>query len=92
MIGHIALGEDVIKRVFSFKRLGLIFEPSMRLVKHYEFASNKVTQKLKYLNGIKRYVNDDVMKVMINAYAHSSVNYGIDIWCIQNEERLSKIK
>lgn len=81
-----------IKRVYTFKYLGVWFEPSMRFNKHFHEVSNKVTQRLKYLCGIKRYLTFNVMKVMISAYVHSVVEYAIDVWAVQTNEMLSKLQ
>lgn len=61
-IQRISLNGNVINRVFVFKYLGLWFEPTMGFNKHYEIISKKVSQRLKYLAGIKRFMSVNVMK------------------------------
>lgn len=48
----------------------------------------KVASKLKYLRGFKRYINEHVLKVVINAYVHSVIDYGIEIWAVQSDAML----
>jgi hypothetical protein len=52
----------------------------------------KVVSRIKYLRGIKRYLTPLVMKTMINAYIHSVIDYGIDIWAVQPEAELHQIQ
>lgn len=64
----------------------------MKFEKHYETVCKKVDQRLKYLNGIKKFVSQNTMKVLVNAYAHSVINYAIEVWAIQSDEKLSKLQ
>jgi hypothetical protein len=51
-----------------------------------------VVGKIKYLSGIKRFLTPQVMKIMLNAYIHSVIDYGLDIWAVQPEAELQQIQ
>ena len=81
-----------IIRVFEFKYLGLIFDPCMKFAKHFADVQNKISHRLSYLQGIKRYLNAHVMIIMLNAYVNSVIDYGLDIWAVQSKAQLSQIQ
>lgn len=84
-------GEN-IERVFEFKYLGIWIDPHLNFKKHYDVVCKKVIAKLKYLRGVKRYLNVHVLKIMINAYVHSVINYGIEIWAVQTDTLLIELQ
>jgi hypothetical protein len=83
---------QIIKRVFEFKYLGLIFDPHMNFCLHYDSVLNKVVSRLKYLRGIKRFLSAHVMKIMLNSYVHSVTDYAIEIWAVQSQSQLNEIQ
>jgi len=64
----------------------------MKFYKHYESVLQKVSQRLKYLHGVKRFLSKNVMIVMINSYVHSIIDYGLDIWAVQTYNQLKLIQ
>jgi len=84
--------DNVIERVFEFKYLGIIFDPCMKFTKHFLSVQSKISHRLKYLYGIKRFLSKNVMVIMINAYVHSVIDYGLDIWAVQSTIQLSSIQ
>jgi len=51
----VQLNGNTIKRVYTFKYLGIILDPSLTYNKHNE--STKVSNKIKFINGIKRRIS-----------------------------------
>jgi hypothetical protein len=82
---------NLIERVFVFKYLGLLLDPHLNFNLHFEYVSTKVSGRLKYILGVKRYLSCQAMSHMVNAYVHSVTDYCIDIWTVQNDNRLSSI-
>lgn len=79
---------ETIERVNEFKYLGIWIDPHLNFKKHFDVVCEKVASKLKYLRGFKRYINEHVLKVVINAYVHSVIDYGIEIWAVQSDAML----
>jgi hypothetical protein len=86
----ITVRNECIDRMFSFKYLGLWFDPHLTLNFHYNSVLKKVVSRIKYLRGI--YSTPLVLKTMINAYIHSVIDYGVDIWAVQPEAELQQIQ
>jgi hypothetical protein len=70
----------------------LWFDPHLNFTFHYNSVLKKVVGRIKYLRGIKRYLTPQVMKTMLNAYIHSVIDYGLDIWAVQPETELQQIQ
>jgi hypothetical protein len=66
----------------------LWFDAHLNFTFHYNSGLKKVVGRIKYLIGIKRYSTPQVMKTMLNAYIHSVIDYGLDIWAAQPEAEL----
>jgi len=82
----------IIKRVYSFKYLGIRLDPNLNFMSQYDYVLSKTASKLSYLYGIKRYLSANIMKVMFNAYIHSIADYCIEVWAIQSDNYLQKIQ
>jgi hypothetical protein len=91
-INKISVRNESIDRVFSFKYLGLWFDPHLNFTIHYNSVIKKEVGRIKYLRGIKRFLTPQVMKTMLNAYIHSVIDYGLDIWAVQPEAELQQIQ
>jgi len=88
----IKCNEQSIERVYQFKYLGVNIDASLNFNTHFKHILQKVTSKLKFLHGIKRYVPVNIMKTLINAYIMSLIDYSIEIWCIIPEFKLSRLQ
>lgn len=84
--------DKLIERVFSFKYLGLVLDPSLNFKLHYDHVYAKVCQCIKLLHGLKRSINEQAMKVLINTQVHSVIDYCIDIWTVQTSLSLKKVQ
>jgi len=74
-INEIKVGMKTVKRVDNFKYLGLRFDSNMNFNGHYDFLIDKISGKLSYMYGIKRFLTPSLLKVMINSYVHSVADY-----------------
>ncbi len=91
-IREIEVGEHTIERVYSFEYLGISLDCTLSFKLHFESVLNKLSNKIKYLRGFKRYLNKRVFKVMVNAHIHSVIDYGIDIWAVLTDKQLDVIQ
>jgi hypothetical protein len=82
----------IIERVFSIKYLSLYLDPSLTFKDHFDYVLSKICQRIKFLHGVKRYLNQQAMCSMVNAYLHSVTDYCIDIWTVQNDNKLDLIQ
>jgi len=82
----------VIHRVFDFKYLGIILEPTMKLSKHFNYVLRGVSKRFNNLQDIKRYLSLLVMIIMLNAYVHSVIDYSIDIWAVESLNCLNRMQ
>lgn len=88
----LVLNNIEIERVYSFKYLGLILDPSLNFKLHYDYVLTKVCQRIKFLHGLKRMFSEQAMRVMVNTQVHSIIDYCIDIWAVQKPTYLDKIQ
>lgn len=92
-ISSIKLNDDIeIERVVSFKYLGVILDPHMSFNLHYDHVVKKVASNLKFMYGIRRNLNDHVMRIMLNAYVHSAIDYALEIWAVQPQQKLKSLQ
>jgi len=88
----IKCNEQSIERVYQFKYLGVNIDASLNFNTHFKYILQKVTNKLKFLHGIKRFVPVNIMKTLINAYILSIIDFSIEIWCIIPELKLNRLQ
>jgi len=91
-ISTIKVNNNIINRVYKFKYLGVWLDPSLNFNEHYNTVINKVSHKIKFLNGVKRYIPQSVMPVIFNAYIHSYIDYALEIWCVQPDTMLKNLQ
>lgn len=59
---------------------------------HLSSVTGRVSGALKYLYGIKRYLSENVMSILVNCNVHSIIDYGSDIWAIHTHGQLSPLQ
>lgn len=91
-VPEIKIGAEKIERVFEFKYLGLNLDPCLTFDNHYVTICKKVSGRLKYLRGIKRFLPANIMRIMLYAYVLSVTDYAIDIWAVVAESKLEKLQ
>lgn len=84
--------EHDIERVFSFKYLGIIIDPALNFNLHLDLVLSKISSRVKFILGVKRYLNVQAMKAMVNAHLHSVTDYCVDIWAVQGTNKLDLIQ
>ncbi|CAL8119410.1 unnamed protein product [Orchesella dallaii] len=90
-IEEISMGNETIERVYEYKYLGVIFDPYLSFSLHYQHVM-KVSQRLSYLRGFKRYFNSRILITMVNAHLHSIKDYALDIWAVQSDLMLHALQ
>jgi len=91
-ITPLKVNNHVIQRVFTFKYLGVWLDPSLNFIENYNSVSKNISNKLKFLHGVKRYIPHNIMPTMINAYVHSIIDYAIEIWCVQTDAMVNQLQ
>ncbi len=82
----------VIERVSNFKYLGVVFEENLKFDIHFENVKKRVRQRISYLYGIKKYLNEFAVKVLVNAYVHSILDYCVDVWSSQTAAKIQSVQ
>jgi hypothetical protein len=88
----ICIRNESIERVYSFKYVGLWFDPHLIFNVHFNSVIKNVVSRVKYLRGIKRYLTPQVMKTMIKSYLHSVIDSGLEIWAFQTDPELQQLQ
>jgi len=91
-INAIEFNGNSIERVFSFKYLGVMLDPCLNFKDHYDIVMSKMSGRIKYIRGFKRFFTPLIFRIMVNAYIHSVLDYAIDIWAIQSDAQLDKLQ
>ncbi len=81
-----------IEQVSCMKYLGIYVDSTLNFKSHYEYVLKRVSANLGYLYGIKRYLFDNVMIIMINSHIHSLIDYCVDLWAVQTQDQLNVIQ
>jgi len=59
---------------------------------HYDIVLRKLSQRLSYLRGFKRFMDHGILRKMINAHLFSIADYGLDIWAIESDKLLDDMQ
>ena len=71
---------QTIELVSEFKYLGIIFDSTLSFKNHYKHVCGRVSSAAGCLIRIKRFLNLQIFKVLINSFVMSIIDYGIIIW------------
>lgn len=85
-----SVNNNIIKRVFSFKYLGICLDPSLSFNKHLKHVNSQTSSNLNFLRSIKRYLAPIIMKAMLNSHVFSIANYCLTLWAVQTTENTSQ--
>jgi len=91
-IKQISINNHIIKRVYKFKYLGIILDPSLTYNYHFDSVLNKVTHKIKFIHGIKRLISPKILTTLISAYIHSITDFAIEIWAVVSKAKLNLLQ
>ncbi|CAL8083264.1 unnamed protein product [Orchesella dallaii] len=92
MPSFITIGDKQIERVEEFKYLGVIIDSTLTFSSHFKLVVKKISDRLSYLRGFKRYLNTRILRVMVNSHLYSIIDYGIDIWAVQSDTMLNELQ
>jgi len=90
--GNILLNGDVIEVTSSFKYLGVMLDPTLSFMDHFDKVETKLNGALSKLYAIKRYMTERSLKTIISSYVISIYEYCIVIWAVQPEAALLKLQ
>jgi len=90
-VDPIMIKGEVIERVFSFKYLGVHLDPTLSFDLHYNHVASRLNGALSKLLVIKRFVNHSIIKLLLNAYVNSIIDFCLVIWAVQNDRLLDKL-
>ena len=72
-------GED-IEYVSEFKYLGIIFDSCLSFHRHWEHVCGRVSSSVGCIMLLKRFINVQILKSLINSFIISHIDYGLIIW------------
>lgn len=82
LLANLEIDGHEIERVSEFRYLGVIFDSNLSFLAHYKSVLCKVSGRLKYLYGLKRLLSEQVMKILVNCYVITVIDYGLEFWGI----------
>src|SRR5206468_3358327 len=80
-----------IERVFSFKYLGVILDPNLMYNLQFDYVAKRLDGAIGRLHVMKRFVSTNVLKLLVNAYADSIIDFCLIIWAVQPPEQLNTL-
>lgn len=92
LVPRLLLNGLEIARVFKFKYLGLILDPSLSFKIHFARVKSKVSSCIGKLYGVRKFLPLKVNQMLVNAYVQSAYDYCIDIWCVQSRLELMPLQ
>ena len=66
-IPDLLLNGELITRVYKFKYLGVILDPSLTFMNHYDMVNQRLSSSLGKLYGIRNYLTLKVNRIIVNA-------------------------
>ncbi len=92
VVPDLYLNGELITRVYKFKYLGVILDPCLTFMSHYDMVDSKLSSCLGKLYGIRKYLSVKVNRILVNAYVLSSYDYCIHIWAVQPKRYLQMLQ
>jgi len=71
---------NIIERVDNFKYLGIFFDSSLSFKFHFDYVCSRVSSAVGCMLFIKRFLNLDTFRTLLNAFVLSIIDYGLIIW------------
>ena len=78
--------------VEEFKYLGIRLDSHLSFEKQYNYVCGKVSKAIGIVERIKRSINFEMFKLLLNSYVLSNIDFGLSIWAIQSDEKLNHIQ
>jgi hypothetical protein len=89
---ELEIGGHIIEKVDIFKYLGVLLDSKLTFIPHYDSVVKRVSSRLAYLYGVKRYLSEHIMKVLVYCYVWTVVDYGIEYWGVVCQTRLEALQ
>ena len=89
---HITVDNQQIKVVSSVKLLGLQLDDKLNFNLHISHICKSATNQLNALIRLKKFMNFEEKKILINSYVMANFNYCLLIWMLSNASSLKKIE
>jgi len=83
---------EKIERVFVFKYLGMILDPSLSFKSHATHVVNKTASAVCKMHTLKRFLPITAFQVLVNAFVHSIADFSLAIWGAVGETELEKVQ
>ena len=90
-VPNLKIGNDKIKRVKDFDFLGLTINENMSWKPHTDRIANKLSKYVGIINRLKRYLPQNILKMIYTSIIQSNLNYCILAWGY-NCGRLKKLQ
>jgi len=72
---------EIIQRVFCFKYIGVYFDSNFSFQQHFEHVLSKISSSVGCLIQIKRFINLQTFKILVNSFIYSHIDYCLPVWC-----------
>ena len=92
IIPPLTINGKEITRVFKFKYLGIMLDPTLTFRDHLHYVESKLSSGIGRLRGINRLVPDEVFITLVKAYIIPIYDYCLDIWAVATDNELSIIQ
>jgi len=69
-----------IERVFTFKYLGVWVDPSLQFSVQFDKVMSKVCSAIGCINYLKKFLNVNMFKTLLNCMLLSTIDYAFPIW------------
>jgi hypothetical protein len=87
----VSINRQDLERVYSFKYLGIVFDSTLSFNMHLNYVNSRVNCAVSKLYSIQRLISEKILKLLINSYVDSIINYCIAIWAVQSPVTLNAI-
>ena len=87
----VIIDKTIIKKVYSYKYLGVIIDDNLNLSEHIETLKNKLLKTIGVLYKTRYYLNEKSLYLIFNSLFMSHVKYGLLCWGRANAGKISEI-
>ena len=87
----VIIDKTIIKKVYSYKYLGVIIDDNLNWSEHIETLKNKLLKTIGVLYKTRYYLNEKSLYLIFNSLFMSHVKYGLLCWGRANAGKISEI-
>ena len=73
-------GNDIIERVYKFKYLGVIFDPTLAWNEHVDYISSVVSKRIGVIRRVKFYLPPATLSLLANSLVFPHFDYCSPVW------------